>query len=1604
MGIRGGEILLLKRRRRRSVGDVVLPDHGTAAGDALAGQLAGGVLRVHQPGVGVEPAVGPHHQVVDGAADDVRQVGQLLLGQVVLNPVDRGPGDLLVQGREAEQRPGGRRHVGVVECIAARVLLARAVADEADVILHHPEGGRDRLQTDEPVGRRAAERRVEHGRQLLVRRDRHVIALRRPRRAGRHLGRTDERIEHADRPLGEVVKPVALPRRRLVGGPVLRQPRVAAHVHQLALGVEHRERQIAAEAVGVVDVEHGGPGLQAVAQAADHLDVLVGEVHGIPIDVGGRGEGPGDADRIAIRGQQVAQFLRGRQRLVRPRLGVLAEQRRVQRQSLHVDTDDRKADVRVADRRAGLLVPLLEADPQFVAAARGSLPHAGDVGHRRFQFRRRGRGRHPRLAPHPHEVLCLDAGRAREHDPHPRITGVLRVVVRAEGGIVLQVAAEPASGSRQGRIGLAVERPRQHRARGIEQFDHRVERRRGLVDVEPDLAARIAVEAVDVHVRAVIGRHVAVDLETEPTVVVAPLLHRRQHAEVLGGKGHPVDIDAAGQGGLRLGHDRYVAVVRVGQEPQAAPIGGGARGGPVTVGVLHGDAQRVAAGADGIVGQRREHDRIPGLAEHLHRAADAVVDVGGMTGGREPGRLATELDHEAGVRAAHQPHAGRRVEVVHHDLAGHDVDDVRVVPHALDVHLAAADDHAADRAGVRRSQRVAADERTEVVVELRKPAARPRAPARIGHSQIGERIDVDADHGSRVAPEVVADDDRLRPADEDRGGVVRAPARAIGRGLARRVVLQTAVGQPQPPLMGLDDVEAVEAALDRGLAAAVGDVGVVDARLGGGIDDDAAPVTRRRLVGQRTEQVEGTPRPEAVVGGAGEDHAILRIALGDQFGVAATEFDAGSLELHDHARIDLQPARGPGEHVRAVGDVAAGAAIDEHVLGEHVGDVPRHERRRHVERVDRLAELGANPHEQSVDRVVGDAIATDRGPAAAGGLLEAVGISRHRRPGTEADRVEGERRPGGHQVDRREGLQLAVDQHLPAAVLHHRLGDAVEKHPLARRVGVAAHHDAAPLAARPDRPDAVAVTADAVVVVRGELHLVERGAEHLERGPAARDEVRGTAHVDDLRPQFEHGAFVDHHGDVRGHHEITTVGQGLPAERGADQIGLRRGRGAGGVAHDAHDLLAAARPRREALLDRGERPGERAVARAADGSRGHFVHKDGVGRRGRLEPEVERAPRDSVAVAVDRRALRVHDRVQGRRRRHETHPQPIGPVRPAVVAAVLHRRIEVRVGAGDGHVVGVQAPGLVPRRQIEADERVAAVEVVVPRHQFAGPGGRILAVEREHSVGQARHRLAGTGDDGLQRHLPVGRQREGVGIDVGAVLGMQDREVDDVVVAGDHVLVGRLLAHVRLEVVGMPEAEDVADLVHGHVVPGAAELALPPVERAVHDRYLPDRIGDAGRAVGHRGVGIHRADVAGHHGNPRRGRFDEADARIQAVQIEDLAGPLLLVLGDRVEERIALGIKTVVDFEVVGHGRRRARRQQVGRGHQVRLEQDRDLPMTRLVHRAGLRGEQQVPQRGGHARPHIDHGVEHLAADTEHAEAGRRGEARVLVARRRPGV
>ena len=167
--------------------------------------------------------------------------------------------------------------------------------------------------------------------------------------------------------------------------------------------------------------------------------------------------------------------------------------------------------------------------------------------------------------------------------------------------------------------------------------------------------------------------------------------------------------------------------------------------------------------------------------------------------------------------------------------------------------------------------------------------------------------------------------------------------------------------------MDLDHVKAIETALDRGLAAAICDVGVVDAGLGDGVDDDPAPIAGGRQVLLRAEHVERAAGAEPVVGGAREDHAVERVALGDQLRVATAQLDAGSLELHDHARIDREAAGGPGNIGAADELVAAHAAIDQQVLRQHVRDVPGGEHRRHVQRVDRLAELGAHPHEQTVD-------------------------------------------------------------------------------------------------------------------------------------------------------------------------------------------------------------------------------------------------------------------------------------------------------------------------------------------------------------------------------------------------------------------------------------------------------------------------------------------------------------------------------------------------------------------------------------------------------------------------------------------------------------
>lgn len=66
-----------------------------------------------------------------------------------------------------------------------------------------------------------------------------------------------------------------------------------------------------------------------------------------------------------------------------------------------------------------------------------------------------------------------------------------------------------------------VGRTGEHVAVGVDQLDHRVEARARLVDVDPDLAAGVARETVDVHVGRVVEGDRAVHLEAEAAILVA---------------------------------------------------------------------------------------------------------------------------------------------------------------------------------------------------------------------------------------------------------------------------------------------------------------------------------------------------------------------------------------------------------------------------------------------------------------------------------------------------------------------------------------------------------------------------------------------------------------------------------------------------------------------------------------------------------------------------------------------------------------------------------------------------------------------------------------------------------------------------------------------------------------------------------------------------------------------------------------------------------------------------------------------------------------------------------------------------------------------------
>ena len=241
---------------------------------------------------------------------------------------------------------------------------------------------------------------------------------------------------------------------------------------------------------------------------------------------------------------------------------------------------------------------------------------------------------------------------------------------------------------------------------------------------------------------------------------------------------------------------------------------------------------------------------------------------------------------------------------------------------------------------------------------------------------------------------------------------------------------------------------------------------------------------------------------------------MARCAFGEQLCGATLKLDACTQQFHHHAGIDREPAGLACECLgQAIGRidfllVAADAAVDGEVFLQHVDDVSALEAGRNVELVDGISEVRADVYEQAVDRVVEETIATDIWADTSVAVLEAVGIGSDCRTGALRDRVEGQRRPCALQPDWRERIKHRIDQHLAATVGDRGFTDRVDERLLGRGIGILSESDAAPLAAGRDRPDAVGVAPDRIVVIRRKLHVVVWSAEHLQGGTGPRHDLR----------------------------------------------------------------------------------------------------------------------------------------------------------------------------------------------------------------------------------------------------------------------------------------------------------------------------------------------------------------------------------------------------------------------------------------------------------------------------------------------------------------
>jgi hypothetical protein len=87
--------------------------------------------------------------------------------------------------------------------------------------------------------------------------------------------------------------------------------RIAADKEQPAGGVEDRDGGVrTGQAVRVIEVEDGGPGLVRAVDAGNRLDEVVVDCKGEPLDIGLVRQVAADADGVAVGREQVAQILR----------------------------------------------------------------------------------------------------------------------------------------------------------------------------------------------------------------------------------------------------------------------------------------------------------------------------------------------------------------------------------------------------------------------------------------------------------------------------------------------------------------------------------------------------------------------------------------------------------------------------------------------------------------------------------------------------------------------------------------------------------------------------------------------------------------------------------------------------------------------------------------------------------------------------------------------------------------------------------------------------------------------------------------------------------------------------------------------------------------------------------------------------------------------------------------------------------------------------------------------------------------------------------------------------------------------------------------------